>query len=121
MIELALADVGESTVDVVFADAAAEPELDLAETEAITGVLGKVPVTVPKTMTGRLYAGGSALDVASALLAIRDGVIPPTTNVTNAYDLDLVTIPRPARLRTALVLARGQGGFNSAILLRRKD
>ncbi|SDZ29304.1 act minimal PKS chain-length factor (CLF/KS beta) [Amycolatopsis xylanica] len=121
VIELALADAGESTVDVVFADAAAVPELDLAEAEAITAVLGTVPVTAPKTMTGRLYAGGGALDVASALLAIRDGVIPPTTNVTNAYDLDLVTMPRPAPLRTALVLARGQGGFNSAILLRRKD
>ena len=40
-----------------------------------------VPVTAPKTMTGRLLAGGAALDVATALLALRDGVIPPTANV----------------------------------------
>ena len=38
-------------------------------------------MTAPKTMTGRLYSGGAALDLAAALLSIRDGVIPPTTNV----------------------------------------
>lgn len=48
-------------VDVVFADAAADPELDRIETEAITAVFGprSVPVTAPKTMTGRLYSGAA--------------------------------------------------------------
>lgn len=124
-IELALADarVRPGEVDVVFADAAALPDLDRIEAEAIAAVFGErgVPVTVPKTMTGRLCSGAAALDLAAALLSMRDGLIPPTTNVTSApeYRLDLVTEdPRPAVVRTALVLARGQGGFNSAVVVR---
>ncbi|MFI9422456.1 ketosynthase chain-length factor [Streptomyces achromogenes] len=124
-IELALADAGVTPdeVDVVFADAAAIPELDRVEAEALTAVFGArgVPVTAPKTMTGRLYSGAAPLDVATALLAIEEGLIPPTTNVEPAdgYDLDLVTgEARPAELRTALVLARGFNGFNSALVVR---
>lgn len=123
-IEQSLADarVAADEVDVVFADAAGVPELDAVEAAAINAVFGpRVPVTAPKTMTGRLYSGGGPLDVASALLSIRDGVIPPTTNVTPepGYAIDLVVDDsRPADVRTAVVLARGQGGFNSALVLR---
>ncbi|MFF4412775.1 ketosynthase chain-length factor [Streptosporangium sp. NPDC001559] len=124
-IELALddAELAPGDIDVVFADAAATPELDRLEAEAITAVFGPygVPVTAPKTMTGRLYSGAGALDLAAALLAIRDGIVPPTINVSPAaeYELDLVTgQARPAPVRAALVLARGHGGFNSAIVVR---
>jgi act minimal PKS chain-length factor (CLF/KS beta) len=124
-IELALADAGAGPEDVgvVFADAAAVPELDQAEADAITAVFGPrgVPVTAPKTAIGRLYSGAAPLDLAAAFLALRDQVIPPTVGSTAAdrYELDLVTgAPRPATLRAALVLARGQGGFNSAMVVR---
>jgi len=124
-IELALADAGAepAEIDVVFADAAGIPELDRVEAEAITAVFGAhgVPVTAPKTMTGRLYSGAAPLDLAAAFLSLRDGVIPPTIGSSAAadYRLDLVTdAPRPAVLRTALVLARGAGGFNSAMVVR---
>ncbi|MFJ7910348.1 ketosynthase chain-length factor [Kitasatospora sp. NPDC096204] len=123
--ELALADAGlaPDDIDVVFADAAAVPDLDRAEAEAITKVFGvrAVPVTAPKTMTGRLYSGAAPLDLAAAFLSMRDGVIPPTTGSTLSpdYDIDLVTgAPRPHAVRAALVLARGQGGFNSAMVVR---
>jgi act minimal PKS chain-length factor (CLF/KS beta) len=72
-------------------------------------------------MTGRLYAGGASLDLACALLSIRDGVIPPSTNVKLApeHQIDLVADqPREAPVRTAVVLARGHGGFNSAMVVR---
>ncbi|MCB5909996.1 ketosynthase chain-length factor [Streptomyces pinistramenti] len=120
---LADADAAPDEVDVVFADAAAVPELDRAEAEALTKVFGPraVPVTAPKTMTGRLYSGAAPLDVATACLSIRDGVIPPTvhTALSAHYDLDLVSgSPRSAPVRTALVLARGYGGFNSAVVVR---
>ena len=82
-----------------------------------------MPVTAPKTMVGRLYAGGASLDVATALLAMRDGVIPPTINLdepADGCDLNFVTgAAQEAELRTALVLARGFGGFNGALVLRR--
>ncbi|MEV6552920.1 ketosynthase chain-length factor [Streptomyces sp. NPDC051597] len=124
-IELALADAGVAPgdVDVVFADAAADPELDRQEAEAINEVFGTrgVAVTAPKTMTGRLYSGAAPLDLAAAFLAIKDGLIPPTVHIDPAaeYDLDLVLgEPRTAEVRTALVLARGYGGFNSAVVVR---
>ena len=113
-------------VDAVFADAAGIPEWDLLEAKALKEALGdsasKVPVTAPKSMCGRLYAGGAALDVAAALLAMRDGVIPPTINLeqpAEGCELDFVTgSPRKAELATVLVVARGYGGFNSALVLR---
>ncbi|MEV7325329.1 ketosynthase chain-length factor [Streptomyces sp. NPDC093970] len=124
-VELALADAGvdAADVDVVFADAAAVPELDRVEADALSDVFGPhgVPVTAPKTMTGRLYSGAAPLDVATALLAIRDGVVPATVHVSPeaGYDLDLVVgEARLTEVRTALVLARGYGGFNSAMVVR---
>ncbi|MFG2110794.1 ketosynthase chain-length factor [Micromonospora chersina] len=124
--ETALVDAGisASDVDVVFADAAGVPELDRAEAEAVRGIFGprRVPVAAPKALVGRLFAGGGALDVVTALLAMRDGVIPAVpgdVDVPDDYGLDLVHgEPRQARLSHALVLARGKGGFNSAIVVR---
>jgi minimal PKS chain-length factor (CLF/KS beta) len=128
-IRLALEDarINAEDVDVIFADAFGTPALDRAEAEALTDVFGSaaVPVTAPKTMTGRLYAGGSALDTATALLSIRDSVIPPTTGteaVAPGFDIDLVLHqPREMRINTALVVARGAGGFNSALIIQRHN
>ena len=124
--EGALADAGltAADVDVVFADGAGVPALDRAEAVALVQLFGPhgVPVTAPKSMTGRLFGGGASLDVATALLSLRDDVIPPTANVGAAdpdYRIDLVTgAARRTPLRTALVLARGYGGFNAALVVR---
>lgn len=122
---LALAEAGLTPADVsvVFADGAGVPELDRAEADALVRLFGPrgVPVTAPKALTGRLCAGGGPVDVAAALLALRDQVIPAsgrTTRVPDTYAIDLVTgEPRAAALDTALVLARGRHGFNSAVVL----
>ncbi len=120
---LAQADVLPDDIDVVFADAAGWPEADQAEAQALEKLFGPcgVPVTAPKSMTGRLGAGAGALDVATALLAMRAGVVPPTVNVGDlapGHQIDLVTTARRMPVRTALVLARGHGGFNAAVVLR---
>ncbi|MFD6680679.1 ketosynthase chain-length factor [Micromonospora parva] len=123
--EMALSDAGltPADIDVVFADGAGVAELDRVEAEAISAVFGPrgVPVTAPKTMTGRLYSGGAALDLVSALLSIRHGVIPPTTNIRQPAEglrLDLVRdVARETPVRAALVLARGYGGFNAAMVV----
>ena len=127
-IEIALEDAGlkPGDIDVVFADAAAVPELDRVEAEALTAVFGVrgVAVTAPKTMTGRLYSGAAPLDLATALLAMGENVIPPTTNVETLpeYGLDLVVSqPRTATVRYALIVARGHGGFNSALVVGAPD
>ncbi|MGK5641156.1 ketosynthase chain-length factor [Streptomyces sp. URMC 126] len=112
-------------IDVVFADAAGVPADDRDEAAALAAVFGPsaVPVTAPKTLTGRLYGGGAPLDVATALLSLRDGVIPPTVGTQRpapGLEIDLVTgAPRELPLRRALVLARGHGGFTSALVLGR--
>jgi act minimal PKS chain-length factor (CLF/KS beta) len=83
-----------------------------------------VPVTAPKTMIGRLPAGGSPVDVVTTVLAMREGLIPPAIDVGTgtAGDLDLIAgWSRTASVRTAIVPARGHGGFNSAVVLRAVD
>lgn len=123
----AVADAGlrPEDIDVVFADASGMPDDDRDEAEAITAVFGPqgVPVTAPKTLTGRMYGGGAPLDVATALLSLRDGVIPHTTGTREpapGLSIDLVTdAPRVLPLRHAVVLARGHGGFTSALVLGR--
>ncbi|MGW5369857.1 ketosynthase chain-length factor [Streptomyces sp. NPDC004009] len=111
-------------VDVVFADALGVPEADRAEALALADALGahgtRVPVTAPKTGTGRGYCAAPVLDTAAAVLAMEHGLIPPTPNVADVcHDLDLVTgRARVAELRTALVLSRGLMGSNSALVLR---
>ncbi len=118
------AGLGRADVGVVFADACGVPADDRAEAAAITAVFGPrgVPVTAPKTLTGRLY-GGAALDVATALLSLRDRVVPHTvgpTSLASGVDIDLVLDePRELGFGAALVLARGEGGFTSALVVRR--
>lgn len=121
---LAEAECAPEEVDVVFADALGVPEADRAEALAIADALGahglRVPVTAPKTGTGRAYCGGPVLDTAAAVLAMEHGLVPPTPNVFDVcHDLDVVTgKARPAQLRTALVLSRGLMGSNAALVLR---
>lgn len=121
---LADADLEPDEIDVVFADAAGVRNADEIEAAALREVFGggRVPVCAPKAMTGRLYAGGGALDIATALLAIVHDTLPATgTAITPRAELgiDLVTgEPRRVPVNTVLVLARGHGGFNSALVLR---
>lgn len=122
------AGIGPADVDAVFLDAAGVPEADAHEAKAIKDVFGgrasELPVTAPKSMVGRLYAGGASLDVAAALLAMRDGRLPPTINLDEpaaGCDLNFVTgSAQEADLGTVLVVARGYGGFNGALVLRRE-
>ncbi|QVI20385.1 ketosynthase chain-length factor [Nocardia tengchongensis] len=128
-IELALTDAGvtPADVDVVFADAAGLPEQDRAEAAALEAVFGAagVPVTATKPLTGRLFSGAGPLDIVTAVLAMRDSVIPPTAGTLTPapeYRIDLVRgDARPATIETALVLARGRWGFNSAVVVRSVD
>lgn len=78
-----------------------------------------------KAGTGRLLSGGGPVDVVAAMLAFRDGVLLPAGRVTApdpVYGIDLVTTePRQWSGRSALVLARGTGGFHSALVLTASD
>ncbi|MYV98979.1 beta-ketoacyl synthase N-terminal-like domain-containing protein [Streptomyces sp. SID3343] len=121
---LAEAECAPEEIDVVFADALGVPDADHAEVLALSDALGahaaRVPVTAPKTGTGRAYCGAPVLDCAAAILAMEHGVVPPTPGIVDiCHDFDLVTgRARAAELRTALVLSRGLMGCNAALVLR---
>ncbi|MET9341826.1 ketosynthase chain-length factor [Nonomuraea sp. NPDC003804] len=118
------AGVEPAEVDVVIADASGLPALDEVEAEAIRQVFGPraVAVSIPKTMTGRLYSGGGPLDVVSALMMIKEGVVPAAANVSDVpdqYEIDVVREQaRQLPIRTVLIVARGHGGFNSALVVK---
>ncbi|MEE6263205.1 beta-ketoacyl synthase N-terminal-like domain-containing protein [Plantactinospora sonchi] len=118
------ASVDPASVDVVVPDALGVPRYDRSEADALRTVFGSrpPPVSTQKALTGRAHQGGAALDVATALLAMRHGVLPPTAGPDRpaaGCDLDFVRDSGPRRVATALVCARGFDGFNSAVLLRR--
>lgn len=107
-------------VDVVFADALGVPAADAAEAAVLQRVFpAGVPVTAVKAGFGRAYAGAGALDLAAAVLSLEHGWVPPTPNVDDvAHDIDLVVgAGRETAVGTALVVSRGFGGSNSAVVL----
>jgi 3-oxoacyl-[acyl-carrier-protein] synthase II len=126
---IALADAGlaPEDVDYVNAHGTSTPSNDATETLALKRVFGdaayRVPVSSTKSMTGHLVSAGGAVEAIACLLAIRDGVAPPTINLENpdpACDLDYV--PHEARERpldVTLSNSFGFGGQNTTLVLRR--
>ena len=122
------AELRPEDVDLVFADAVGLPAHDRAEAAALREVFGPmgVPVTTQKALTGRLYQGGASLDVVTALLAMREGVLPHTAPaydgpIAGDLDLDLVDAPRRGEVDVVMVNARGFDGYNSSLVIRRAD
>jgi 3-oxoacyl-[acyl-carrier-protein] synthase II len=98
---------------------------DAAETRAIKAALGavahRIPISSPKSTTGHLLAAAGALSVMVCVLAMRDGILPPTTNLRRQdpeCDLDYIPLTaRSAQIDTALVNAFGFGGQNCVVVL----
>jgi 3-oxoacyl-(acyl-carrier-protein) synthase len=122
------AEITPAEVGCAFAAGSALPEEDLSETRALHLALGDtapyVPVTAPKAAFGNLFGAAHSLDLALAILALHHGLIPPTLNLDEpapGCDLDYVTRnPRPAsQLSHCLVNARGLGGANASVVVRK--
>ncbi len=119
------AGLAPADIDVVFPDALGVPAYDRAEAAALREVFGAdttVPVTTQKPLVGRMYQGGSALDVATALLAMRNDLVPPTAGLDEpapGCELTFARALQPTRVTAAMVNARGFDGFNSSLVLRR--
>lgn len=112
-------------IDYINADAHATVDGDRIEAHAIKAVFGdytrKLPVSAPKAGYGNLFGGAAPVDVVTTVLAMRDGIVPPTPNLINPdpeCDLDLPTRARPAKIRAALINSRGQGGTNAALVVK---
>jgi beta-ketoacyl-acyl-carrier-protein synthase II len=102
---------------------------DPAETRAIKQVFGEhaynIPVSSTKSMSGHLAGGAGSLEAAICILAIRQGMIPPTINLHNPdpdCDLDYVPLKaRPADLNVVLSNSFGFGGHNSTLVIAKYE
>ena len=124
---LAEAEIAPGEVDYLSADGRATTDADRAEAKALADVFGDEPaglrVSAPKSMMGSAVAGAGPIEAALALLAMRDGVVPPTINVDNSDPecrLPLVAgEAAPGAVDVAVIAGRGTGGVNSVLALRR--
>ncbi len=94
---------------------------DLIEAQAICETLGRVPVTAPKSYFGNLGPGSGMVELVVSLLAVRDGMIPPTLNYQWPDPDCPVSVvhgePRRAGRPTALVLSHSTFGQAVAVML----
>ena len=114
-------------LDCLFAAGSAVPDEDRSETRAIHLALGDaapyVPISTPKSAFGNLFGAAMPVDMAIALLAMQEKVVPATLHFDQpAPECDLDYVPRTPRavdrLNTCLLNARGIGGSNAAVLLQ---
>lgn len=126
---LASADVAPEAIGYVNAHGTSTALNDKAETMAIRQVFGahadKLKLSSTKSMTGHMIAGTAALEAAICLLAMRDGLIPPTINLDEPGEgCDLDYTPKQAakaEVEYCLSNAFGFGGQNAVVILERGE
>ncbi len=73
-------------------------------------------------MTGHLLGAAGAVEMAACVMAMRDGIVPPTINLDNPDpECDLDYVPNQARekkVKIALSNSFGFGGHNSSVLIK---
>jgi 3-oxoacyl-[acyl-carrier-protein] synthase II len=116
-------------VDYINAHGTSTPLGDLAETKAIKDVFGdhayELAVSSTKSVMGHTFGAAGAIEAMMCVLAIRDGVLPPTINYeTPDPECDLDYVPNEARkadVKVALSNAMGLGGHNGCVILSRVE
>jgi 3-oxoacyl-[acyl-carrier-protein] synthase II len=127
--KLALENAGMAPeeIDCLFAHGTGTILNDATETRAIKQVFGdhayQLAVTATKSMVGHIMGAAGAISALAAVLAIRDGVIPPTINYETPdpeCDLDYVpNVARQQKVNAALINGFGFGGQNVAVIIRK--
>jgi 3-oxoacyl-[acyl-carrier-protein] synthase II len=123
---MALRDAGLTGADIdhVNAHATSTPAGDMGEVLGIKTAVGTHPVlTSTKSMSGHLLGAAGAVESIAAILALRDGVVPPTINLDDPderLDLDVAAHKaRPLEIRAAMNNSFGFGGHNVALVFAR--
>lgn len=127
--KMALKDAGLRPEEVDYINAHGTSTLlnDLTETIAIKTVFGdhakNVPISATKSMTGHLLGAAGSTEAIFTILAIRDGIMPPTINYEEPdpqCDLDYVpNVARRKPLTIAMSNAFGFGGTNATLLFKK--
>jgi 3-oxoacyl-(acyl-carrier-protein) synthase len=107
-------------------DGRALPTSDRGEAEALHLAFGSglehLPVSIPRTMLGHSYAAAGALDTITSLLALRDGLIPPTINceeLNPSYGLNVIhDKARSSSINRVLIGGRSTGGTNIVLAIK---
>ena len=123
------ANVEPERVGYINAHGTSTPLGDLAETKAIKDVFGehayRLAVSSTKSMMGHCFGAAGAIEAMMCVLAIHEGVIPPTINYRHPDpECDLDYVPndaREARVDVALSNAMGLGGHNGCVLVGRVE
>lgn len=128
-IELALQNAGISKDEVSYINAHGTSTMlnDMYETQAIKKVFGEnaynIPVSSTKSMTGHTIGAAGAIEGIISVLALYDGIIPPTTNYDEPDpELDLDYVPNKARkqdLNVVLSNSFAFGGHNATLVFRK--
>jgi 3-oxoacyl-[acyl-carrier-protein] synthase II len=123
------AKVNPEEIDYINAHGTSTQLNDANETAAIKEVLGdhayKTPVSSTKSMTGHMLGAAGGVEAAFSILALEEGVIPPTINLDNPDpDCDLDYVPHEARkasIKTVLSNSFGFGGTNGSLIFRKYE
>src|ERR1041385_6730208 len=123
------AGIQPEQIDYVNAHGTSTPIGDVLETKAIKHAFGthatskKLLVSSTKSMTGHLLGGAGGLEAGITVLALRDGIVPPTINIETQdpeCDLDYVAnTARKAKVNIALSNSFGFGGTNGSLIFKR--
>lgn len=121
------AGIQPSEVDYINAHGTSTQAGDAMEVEAVKKVFGdhayKLAMSSTKSMTGHLLGAAGAVEAIFCLLAMDEGVLPPTINLDNpdeGCDLDFVAnASRKADIKTTLSNSFGFGGTNGTLIFRR--
>lgn len=128
-INAALADAGISykDVDYINTHGTSTTENDSIETKAIKAAFKEeaknVPVSSVKSMLGHLIGAAGAAELITCVLAMRDGIVPPTMNLQDPdpeLDLDYVpNEPRKTPVNVAMNESFGFGGQNNVVIIKK--
>jgi 3-oxoacyl-[acyl-carrier-protein] synthase II len=121
--------IDPTEIGYINAHATSTPAGDVSEIRAIRLAFGehadRLAVSATKSMIGHLFGAAGAVEGIATVLAVRDGILPPTINLTDpdpACDLDLVPgQTRKAEVEVAMSNGFGFGGHNAVVVFRRHD